>query len=290
MELVSIEHITRKPLPFEETVLIPLGDIQHQPNRAAVDWKRLNRVVEWGVKHNALWIGMGDFIDTESPSNRKALRNSGVYDSVVDALDDNATKLEDDLKELLAPTKGRWLGVLEGHHYHQHQDGTTSDTRFAQFLGCPFLGTSAYVNLAFKPAKKAPITYDIWAHHGRGGGALAGSPANTIEKKILGYDADLYLMGHTHQASAVPRDRVYPVFGPKQGHLSHRTLYLVNTGAFLKSVLEGHQRDGRAGGMYPESAMMNPAHLGVAKVWFRPRYESGPWGSGEPVMDMSVEV
>lgn len=290
MELVSIEGIYKKSLPFEETVLIPLGDIQHQVNREAVDWKRLERTIKWGVEHNALWIGMGDFIDNESGSGRRKIREADFYDSIRDALDAKAEELEDELRDLLAPTVGRWLGVLEGHHYHEYQDGSTTDTRFAQFLKAPFLGTTAYVNLSFKPkGKDGPVSYNILAEHGRGGGRLAGAPLSNIEKRIVGFDADLYLAGHTHQAGAVPRDRVYPYFTPTQGHLVHKTIYLVSTGAFLKSYIEGHRRNGRAAGLYPETAGMNPAHLGVAKIWFRPRYENRGSG-GRPVMDLSVEA
>jgi hypothetical protein len=49
----------------------------------------------------------------------------------MDALDAKAEELEERLMELLKPTVGRWLGLLEGHHYHPHQayvDGL--DTKF----------------------------------------------------------------------------------------------------------------------------------------------------------------
>src|SRR3990167_1464911 len=123
MELSAVEYLTRRPLPWEDTVLMPLGDIQLQEDRGAVDVKRLKETVQWGVDHNAWWIGMGDYIDMESPSNRRALQNSGVYDAVLDALDAKAEELEDELKDILKPTVGRWVGLLEGHHFHPHQDG-----------------------------------------------------------------------------------------------------------------------------------------------------------------------
>lgn len=292
MEMTSIEHLTRKALPWEETLLIPLGDIQLQHDRNAVDLKRLKETVQYGVDHNAWWIGMADFIDLESPSNRRALQNSGVYDSVVDALDSAAEELEEEVKEILKPTIGHWLGVLEGHHYHVHQDGTTTDMRFAQYLKCPFLGTSAYVNISFKPpgVGRANPEFNIWAHHGRGGGALAGSPSNTLEKKILGFDADLYLMGHTHTTGAIPRDRIYPVFGNKRGTLQHKRLYLVNCGAYLKGYEEGAKRNGRANGGYAEKGMMNPLTLGSPRIWFRPTWRTDLSKSGYPVVDVSVEV
>lgn len=294
MELTAIEYLTRKPLPWEDTTLIPIGDIQHQHDKDAVDIRRLKETIQWGVDHNAWYIGMADFIDVESPSNRRALRNAGVYDSVLDALDAQAEDLEEELKEILKPTVGHWLGVLEGHHFHEHQDGTTTDTRFAQFLKCPFLGTSAYVNLSFKSPGAALLNpqFNIWAHHGRGGGGLAGSPTNVLEKKILGFDADLYLMGHTHTAAAVPRDRVYPYWGKTTGHLLHKKIYLVNCGAYLKGYEERRQRGGRAQGGYPEKGMMNPLALGGVRIHFRPTWKrlSGHKTGGDPYVEVAVEV
>lgn len=291
IELSSVEYITRKPLPWKETLLMPLGDIQLQQDRNAVDVKRLKETIKFGVERDAWWFGGGDFIDMESPSNRRALQNSGVYDSVIDALDSKAEELEDELKDILKPTVGRWLGLLEGHHYHPHSDGTTTDTRMAQYLKAPFLGTSAYINVSFKaPGNHGAIGANIWTHHGRGGGGLAGSPTNALEKKILGFDADIYCMFHTHTLGAVPRDRVYPVWGRTQGSLHHKRLYLVTCGAFLKGYEERSRRNGRAGGGYAEKAMMNPLALGSARIWFRPTWKTDLSRSGYPALETTVEV
>lgn len=289
MEIVDF-GVTKKALPYEDTLVMPLGDIQIQQDEKAVDWSLLKRTVEWGVEHNAYWIGMGDYIDMESPSNRRALQNSGVYDSVMDALDAKAEELEERLQELLKPTVGRWLGLLEGHHYHPHQDGTTTDTRLAQYLRAPFLGTSAYVNTTFNlPGKEGRKSVVFWGHHGRGGGSLIGAPLSKLEHVIKGFDADVYLMGHTHKVGAAPVHRVYPYFYGGKGTLHHKKMYLVSTGSFLKGYVEGHKKNGRAGGLYPEDSMMNPLALGSARIWIRPTYKTID-GHGRPDMTVSVEV
>ena len=107
MEFANVEQLTKKPLPFKETLIIPLGDIQLQHNRDTVDMDRLKKLVDFGVENDAYYIGMGDFIDMESPSNRMFLRGSTLYDSALDALDAAAEELEDELKEVLKPTIGR---------------------------------------------------------------------------------------------------------------------------------------------------------------------------------------
>lgn len=271
--------------------------MQHQHNRDAVDWKRLKETIDYGVSHNALYIGMADMVDLESPSNRRALANSGVYDSVVDALDAAAEDLEEEVLEVLKPTKGRWLGMLEGHHFHVHQDGTTTDQRLARALGAPFLGTSAYVNLTFEPPTESGRTHhvkpkvNIWAHHGRGGGKMLSGPITQLEHVIKGFDADIYLVGHHHKSAAARHSRIYPVFGPKVGVLDHRDSYLVACGSYLKGFLERNQRNGRPGGLYAEAGMMNPLSLGGVKIWLRPsfrKYEGG--GKGTPTVDINVEI
>lgn len=292
MELVDF-GITRKELSFEEHVVMPLGDIQLQQDRNAVDISLLKQTIQWGVDHNAWWVGMGDMVDMESPSNRRALASTGIYDSVMDALDAKAEELEEELQDILKPTVGRWFGLLEGHHFHPHQDGTTSDTRLAQYLKCPFLGKAAYINVPIKfPSKHGKRDVVFWAHHGEGGGSLAGSPLNKIEQVIKGFDADVYLMGHTHKSPAAPIDRVYPYFFGGRGTLHHKRMYLVSTGSYLKGYVAGHKRGGRAGGLYPEDKMMNPLPLGSPRIWLRPGWETMVPGAKStiPKVDISVEI
>ena len=104
MEFANVEQLTKKPLPWKDTLIIPIGDIQLQSNRETVDMDRLNKVIAFGVENDAYYVGMGDFIDMESPSNRAFLRGATLYDSAVDALDASAEELEDELKEVFKPT------------------------------------------------------------------------------------------------------------------------------------------------------------------------------------------
>ena len=294
MELSSVEHLTNKPLPWKEVLIIPIGDIQLQQQRDVVDLERLKEVIAYGVKNDAWYIGMGDFIDMESPSNRKKLRESGFYDSVVDAIDAKAEELEEELQKILKPTVGRWLGLLEGHHYHVHQDGTTTDQRMASFLKAPFLGTCAYINLTFKPNNKShgrPKVL-IWAHHGRSGGKLLSSPLNQLEHVVRGFDADIYLLGHHHKAVAGKLARMYAQFNTTVGYLKNKEMIIACTGSFLKGFVEGVKRDGRPGGLYPEAAMMNPLALGVVKLRIRPTYKKllGQERGGVSTIEMNVEI
>ena len=260
MEYVE-KHITWKMMPKETVTLMPIGDAQVGAD--ASDLKRLRTHVDWGfhTKH-ALFLGMGDYVDMASPSNRRILKSAGLYDTVTEALQAKATE---DIKTFLGATwdsKGSWLGLLQGHHYMDMADGTTSDTHIAEALRAPFLGDCALVRIIFDKHKDVdglPVKADIWCHHGRGGGASVAAPINYLEKIARGFDADIYLMGHQHKKIAAPIDELYYTRG---GHMLHHTKMLACTGSFLRGYLDTSYSEGRAGGTYVEKGMMTPVSLG----------------------------
>ena len=260
MEYVE-KHITYKVMPNESVTLMPIGDAQ--VGVEAADLKRLKSHVEWGFhKKHALFLGMGDYVDMASPSNRRTLKAAGLYDTVTEALQ---AKAQEDIKTFLQHTmytKGAWLGLLQGHHYMDMADGTTSDMKIAEALRAPFLGDAAIVRIIFDKHKDVdglPLKADIWCHHGRGGGVGAAAPISLLEKTARGFDADIYLMGHQHKKVATPIDEM---FWSRDGRMLHRTKLLACTGSFLKGYLANSMSEGRAGGTYVEKGMMTPVSLG----------------------------
>lgn len=266
---------------MEETFILPVGDVQLDPvvkdKPRNADVKRFKNYIQWGIDHNAYFIGMGDYVDVMSPSNREKYQSSGFYDTVQDALEAKAEETEEELLDILLPTKGRWLGLLEGHHFFPHADGTTTDTRLAAELDCAFLGTSAMVEVRFQPkGKHASPSFTIWAHHGRAGGRLLSTPINQLENVMKSFDADVYLVGHHHKKVAGKYPLVKAQFAEKGGkkhHLVHKNRILACTGSFLKGYQESSTRQGRAQGGYVEKGMMNPVALGGVVLAARPRYE-----------------
>ena len=260
MEYVE-RHIMHKLLPNESVTLMPIGDAQ--VGVEAADLKRLKSHVEWGFHtKQALFLGMGDYVDMASPSNRRTLKAAGLYDTVTEALQ---VKAQEDIKTFLQHTmytKGAWLGLLQGHHYMDMADGTTSDMKIAEALRAPFLGDAAIVRIIFDKHKDVdglPLKADIWCHHGRGGGVGAAAPISLLEKTARGFDADIYLMGHQHKKVATPIDEM---FWSRDGRMLHRTKLLACTGSFLKGYLANSMSEGRAGGTYVEKGMMTPVSLG----------------------------
>lgn len=294
MELhnAQVETLENRVVPWAEgeALIAPLGDIQFMLPPLDDNGKYVEEQQECHVEllkahiarvlehPNPWFIGMGDYVDFGSPSNRgrlKALMDAGeLYDGAETAIDQAAQMNLDALEEVLEPTKGRWLGLLEGHHFWTYSNGDTSDTRLAKFLGCPYLGTCAMVRVQFSQRsvndnKRNPANLIIWGHHGRGGGLLQSSPLNKMEHVVKAFDADVYLLGHHHKQVGAKMQRIVPQFSARKvsrHRLHHKDILITGTGGWLRGYLRGSKRHGRASGTYVEAGMMNPVALGGVKI------------------------
>jgi hypothetical protein len=223
------------------------------------------------------------------------MRDAALYDTAVKSIDDLALRYVEELyEEALAPSKGRWLGLLEGHHYHDLRDGTTTDQTLARMLDTPFLGTSAYVRLAFTQiARKTQKSQDrrgnclIWCHHGLGGGKRVSGPLNQLDQLPASWAGDIFLFGHHHKKVAAPIDYQEPVFQGHRGEASlrHRTRILACTGSFMKGYIPNRKLGQTPRGGYVEQAALPPVALGGILVKVRP-----VWAEDGFRLDMNVEL
>ncbi len=266
MELVTFE-VPRKQSNKEPIVIAPLGDIQWAGKRGPTAKDTLREYLDRTMELGAYYLGMGDYTDFLSPSNRQRLRSAALYDTAEDVIDDKALDLALELyQEFLKPTKGRWLGMLHGHHYAMLKTGESTDQRLCQLLDTRFLGTSAFIRLQFL-IHNAKCNVTIWAHHGCGGGMRSGTPLNKLEDMALGFDADIYIMGHTTKSPAVPISRVKPRWhGKGAPDLIHKRVLLVNSGGFSKGYVPRSKQGQVPMGGYVEQGMMKPASLGAPVI------------------------
>lgn len=258
MEILKRSFAARKPegAPF---CIMPLGDIQWTGRDEDVAIDLLIERIEYGLAHNAMFIGMGDYIDFASPSNRAALAAASIYDNARQVMEDSAIKLVDHLYDnILYRTKGRWLGLLEGHHFYTLSDGLTTDWLLARKLGCPLLGTTAFIRC--EVTGRRPIV--IWASHGMGSGQTVGALANKIDKQAQVHDADIYLMGHWTKQTATPIQRLAVDWDMSPPKLVDRTLHLVGTGGFSRGYVEGRKQGPVPRGSYVEQKLLRPVVLG----------------------------
>lgn len=170
----------------------------------------------------ARYIGVGDYTDSLSPSNRAHLEaafiKGDLYDTARDMLDGAAQNHVQEFLRLVEGTEGKWDFLTKGHHlwtYKERQDdGTykirTTDHDIADALAAPYLGSPgkeipmvlvSYVFPATKPGgKKSILRMFVW--HGQGGGQSFASPLNQLEKMARAYQAHIYLIAHHHKLVA----------------------------------------------------------------------------------------
>lgn len=278
-------------MPWAPLVVAPLGDIQWNGDANEIALDALKRHIAAAVAKNAWFIGLGDYIDFASPSNRAKLAAADLYDGPLKTLDDVAHRLVDEVYDILKPTKGRWLGLLEGHHFYQFRSGMTTDMKLAEMLGTKFLGTSAYVALSFAKHHEThgtTVTSYIWAHHGRGSGK-AHAPIMKLENLAPYWDADVFLIGHMTKLATAPLNRIYPSFVGKIGKLRHKRISLVGTGGWSKGYMEGATQGAVPRGGYVERGMMNPVCLGAPLIYFMPHRTSNKHAN-ETTVNITVEL
>ena len=271
MELI-LHKIPIKQRDHGPFYVAPIGDIQWSGKNGPTAKESLKRHIDRCLELNAWYVGMGDFTDCFSPSNRARLQSANLYDTATDTIDEKMLELVHEVyDEFLRPTKGRWLGLLEGHHWAQLKSGETTDQRLAQLLKAPFLGSSAYINLQFRIyGAKLPVVF--WVHHGCGGGMTPGAPLNRLDKVASRFEgADVFIMGHTTRAPADRIPRPFPVWTARpKPKLVHREALLVNAGGFAKSYVEFSQQGRTPRGGYAEQRMLPPSSIGAPLIEIRP--------------------
>lgn len=286
MELYEtlVKRTIRKDVPWQRFAVFPLGDIQLGSDGCAED--ELRQWVKRCLRLDGKFFGMGDYCDVMSPSNRVRFNSANLYDTTVAAMEDSARRHIERLLNILHGTEGKWLGLLEGHHYVNFADGTTTDTRLARALKTEFLGDCAIVRLSFNYTKnpngpRRSLKLTFWAHHGEGGGVTQGAPLNKLERVALGWPrVDCFLLGHYHRKGVfdLPPGMDMTDHPPYRLIASERKAIL--TGAWLRGYVEGQKQAGgsRAGGLYPEQKMLAPLPIGAPIVWIEPRYrQSGAY-------------
>lgn len=249
----------------EPFYIIPFGDIHRESaNFAHEEWEQFKERCKARLKRkeNLYFVGMGDYVDGCSTSERAALLRADLHDTTRGTLRDVYRGVIKSLSNELAFMRGRIVGMLGGNHFYEMESGETTDIILAHALGAKYLGVCGMVHCCVQLMNQTGTlrsntrTLDIFAHHGKGGGSTPGGQLNSIEKMQQVADADLYLMGHTHGKAASPSyPRMRVVRGGVNGvTLRARTPYLGRTGSFLKTYESGKRAYG-VDALYPACAL-----------------------------------
>ncbi len=246
--------------------ILPVGDIH--AGSPMHDRSRWESWLSWAEsKKDALFLGMGDYFDLASSSERKVLSShSGLHESTTSTLDSlymsNVLDMVKDLKFM----KGRLIGLIEGNHYGLFQSGMTTTQKMCEMLGTKYLGVASFIRLlvATKGGRKSSL--DIFAHHGKGFGRLVGSGLNNVQQMAEIAQADIYLMGDNHQKSLAYSDKMYLTHNSKSDlKVRNRKQLYARTGSFLTGY-----KDNMAS--YVTDKLLNPTNLGTIKIEITPKH------------------
>lgn len=278
------EHRVKINSLKDRLTLVPFGDVHRFAPLCNVErWhESLDRMKSL---ENPIFLGMGDYDDLMSASERAIINNPKIHESTRETLEDFADSKTYELAQELDFMRGRLIGLVGGNHYFEYQTGITSDQKLCEHLDCPFLGVSTIIRLVLCYGKKT-ASIDIWAHHGKGASRLIGGSINRVEQMREAMHADVYMMGHDHQRAAVPVDTLQPgttrcgKFG-----VNRRTQWLCRTGSFLNAY-----EDGKAG--YIVDACRGPVNHGHIELELSMRREEVREGKERKVKldTVSIEI
>jgi hypothetical protein len=259
--------------------LHPFGDV-HRSSPAC----DVGRWDEWRnnakkVINNSYFLGIGDYDDLASTSERELLGNRKFHESTTRTLEDLYESHIQRFHKEIAFMGDHLIGLVGGNHYAEFCDGTTSDVRLAQRMRTTFLGCSAFIRLSFN-YHGARSHLDIFVHHGKGAARLNGGSLNRVIQMGEVADADIYLMGHDHKKPAGFTPKLRLEHDAKKGLvLKHKRQLALRTGSFLK----GWEPDMAS---YVVDACMGPADLGAPVIIMTPKRPE----SGEFFIDLAATI
>jgi len=227
--------------------IIPFGDIHY--NSPNCKFSSFQKLVSYIAKTpNCYAIGMGDYLDSILPKDNRF--DPGVGFKEID-------KNIEDIKNTLLPIKNKIICLLTGNHeYHLHSQGYGDPTkRIAKDLDIPYAGFSAFIKIKITP-KTHRKSLIIYAHHGWSTGRRTGNVINNVENLAQYWDADIYIVGHSHKLWSTRQVKI--------GWGGQRKVIFGNTGTFLETC----SRDTSS---YSERAGFPPLKLGVLKIKYYPK-------------------
>jgi len=185
---------------------------------------------------NTYTIGMGDFID-----NVTAYRG-GMVDKRwnPETVDPSLITTEKQIERFVAlwtPIAGKTTGLHAGNHEWATINQQRFINDFCKPFGLPYLGRMAYTCLNFKHKNKTIRDYLIFSIHGGFAGGRSGGIINRLEDLTTNFDADVYLMGHTHDTLLKTTERLY--YNDQTNDMTIRKCILGNTGTFLSGYKKG---------------------------------------------------
>lgn len=238
---ITLEDVT------EPLVIIPLGDV-HLGN-ASVDIVKLKGTIDYiRNKTNCYAVLMGDLADAIM-TNDKRFDPESVAPEFRKDIGNLAFAEYEMLKDLLMPIREKILVGIRGNH-----DETLRLKYNVDFSGwlhkelkVPLVSNTAFLVIKFDREQFHTQTLTFFLNHGWSATRKTGGNVNSIEDLAGSFEADVYLLGHSHKLFVTSKIKL-SVAGE---HIKEKKQFFANTGTFLKTYAEGCSNYGEKGGYTP---------------------------------------
>jgi hypothetical protein len=221
---------------------------------------------------NGFSILMGDTCDFARTHYRDHIRGYTQDSNSQEAIDNFCRRDVEALAKELMPIKKKLMGAILGNHSWCFMDGTNSEQYLCRLLGIPYLDSTGFIRLEFRDRLGiCRHVMTVWAHHsgGTSGGRTSGGDVNSLERAEHAFDADIYLLSHTHRRYGT-KQTLLKMTTKGEPRLQERTKVFIRTGAFLKGYKEDMPTSDRHySTSYAEQKALRPTDLGWVTVHIR---------------------
>jgi len=213
----------------------PLGDIHF--GNLGCDMNAIQRSIDHVEKTKDCYtIGMGDYID-----NVMAWAQGGVdkrwNPETVDRKMLTTEEQIDTFIKLWTPIKDKTWGLLAGNHEWKTINQKRFINDFCKPLDLEYLGRLAFLNVQISYNGKILRDFLFCVMHGGYAGMMAGGAVNRMKMISGDFDADIFLMGHSHDLWTRSGTRME--YNKKQNTFDERKILYGNTGSFLHGYSKG---------------------------------------------------
>ncbi len=256
-----------------------IADI-HKGNRGCAEGRLATDIAKIKRDPFALWIGVGDYADYITPSDRRfdpetlgetfKVRDLGRVGSILIA----------GVKRSFTPIKEKCVGLLFGNHEYYYMLGNDQQDLHGWLcteLGVDNLGYSCFVDLVFvrQPRLRGgPVmtmanpkgggdrrVVRVFAHHGASGASTPGGKFTSLVRAMDWWNADITILAHVHDMTA------HKAVHLQADRACRKIVEVLRVGLVAGTYLRTYAQDGT---IYGERRMYKPSPLGATYTEITP--------------------
>jgi len=247
-------------------ILIPMGDIHL--GSVGCNKTYLKNTIEWiKNKPNCYVIGMGDFCDCITIKDDRFDIKS-IDPEFIPQLDNLPFAQVEYLKDLLIPIKDKILCCIPGNHEDKFRVKNSVNVMNELFkLGIEIGDYMTFLRIKFDRNQFHTTPLTFFLQHGWFSGRKVGGKINQLIDVSTTYDADVYIVGHSHYLGAELLEKVS--IGATGKNIFKCKKVFINSGSFVETIsLNGIS--------YSEKKAYPNSKVGVARIDIYPKTHPRP--------------